>query len=98
MLKITMHTGTESVLFTLEGRLTGPWVHELAQYWKKILTRPARSRVKIDLRGVTYIDAEGKTLLAEMYRHGAEFQTAGCLTNCIIEDIKRAEQTEPSDA
>lgn len=98
MLKITMHSDARSVLFTLEGRLAGPWVHELAQCWKKMTAGPAGSCVKIDLTGVTYIDAEGKTLLAEMYRHGAEFQTAGCLTTCIIEDIKRAEQAEPSGA
>jgi hypothetical protein len=45
---------------------------------------------RVDLTGVTYIDGDGKALLARMHKEGAELIAAGCLTKCIVEEIMRA--------
>ncbi|NJL17644.1 MAG: hypothetical protein HC938_11060 [Nitrospira sp.] len=36
---------------------------------------------------MTFIDAEGKAVLARLWREGAELQASGCLTRCIVEEI-----------
>jgi ABC-type transporter Mla MlaB component len=41
----------------------------------------------IDLTGVTFIDADGKALLADLWRQGVDLQASGCLTRCLVEEI-----------
>lgn len=69
--------------FLLEGKLSGVWVDEARQAWRAL---PPQEAV-IDLTGVTYVDADGKALLAAMWRDGAELQAAGCCTRFIVDEI-----------
>ena len=89
MLKITQHRdeASKSVSFMLEGRLAGPWVKELEACWRRTEV-PPKSRAVVDLTGVTFVDADGRALLTNMWREGAEFRAAGCLTKCIVEDYE----------
>ena len=91
MLKITRHrdAGSDSVSFQLEGRLAGPWVEELDSCWRQLATNP-QGRTVVDLSGVTFVDVDGKALLARMWQQGAELRAAGCLTRCIVEEITKA--------
>ena len=95
MLKITeqpgMASGTLSVI--LEGRLAGVWVGELQSYVTQLVGNQRRC-VRINLCGVSFIDAEGKALLARLWREGVELQGSGCLTRCVVEEITRVGQTE----
>jgi hypothetical protein len=87
MLKIdTQHDGA-TIIFELEGKLAGPWVDELEHCWQRAVTddRPVRVVLKI----VTFIDAQGRRLLTEMHRRGAELVAQGCMTKAIVEEIKR---------
>lgn len=89
MLRITEHRrGTESDVLTLllEGRLVRPWVHEFEMCWRELATKTYR-RIVVDLAGVTFIDAEGKALLASLWQQGAELRASGCLTTCVVEEI-----------
>ncbi|CUQ65144.1 STAS domain-containing protein [Candidatus Nitrospira inopinata] len=88
MLKITGRycVGEESISLIVEGRLTGPWVSELDTYWRQLSASQQRTAV-IDLSGVTFIDAAGKTLLDRLWREGATLRASGCLTRCIVEEI-----------
>ncbi|MGQ0812603.1 MAG: STAS domain-containing protein [Nitrospiraceae bacterium] len=97
MLKITEQRAaeSESMSLTLEGRLAGPWVEELDSCWRQMAVNQQR-RTVIDLTGVTFVDSEGKALLARIWREGAEFVAAGCLTKCIVEDITAAGRVAPS--
>ena len=90
MLKITTHTDVKTTTFALEGRLAGPWVAELERCWSTAPVMEKGQSVRVDLTGVTYIDAEGKALLVRMHREGAELIAAGCLTRCIVEEITRS--------
>jgi hypothetical protein len=39
------------------------------------------------------VDEQGKSLLADMYRHGAELEADRCMTKAIVEAIKRGENS-----
>jgi ABC-type transporter Mla MlaB component len=91
MLKITGHSGTEldAITLFLEGRLAGPWVEELEAYCSAMALNRQRCPL-IDLTGVTFIDADGKALLATLWRQGMELRASGCLTKCVVEEITKA--------
>ena len=60
MLRITVHDGPESLTFQLEGRLAGPWVPEAEDCWQRTLAGHPLSALRVDLTGVTLIDAKGR--------------------------------------
>ncbi|TLY27147.1 MAG: hypothetical protein E6K63_11425 [Nitrospirae bacterium] len=95
MLKITTQSDAELTRLVLEGRLAGPWVEELARCWREV-AGSRQSPVVVDLSGVTFIDPEGKAILAKMSQQGAKFHAAGCLTRCIVDEISRADCPESS--
>ena len=86
MLRITMTTRPEGVTVALEGRLAGPWVRELADCWRDV--RDAGS-IRIELDGVTFIDAAGKALLRTLHEEGAALAASGCMTGAILDEIRR---------
>jgi ABC-type transporter Mla MlaB component len=88
VLRITTQDDTEGLTFRLEGRVAGPWVTELCNCWKGTLSRPPT--VRVDLRSVTFVDAAGKALLAEMVRHGAKLLANDCLMKAIVAEIETA--------
>lgn len=93
MLKITEQRDvmSQGIALVIEGRLAGPWVEELDAYCREMSVNQRRC-TKIDLGGVTYIDTEGKALLARLWREGAELRASGCLTRCVVEEITRTGQ------
>ena len=91
MLKITTQTDATRTIFELEGRLAGAWVQELEDCWRKAANSDRPVRVLVC--AVTFIDEKGKTLLAEMYRDGAELVAEGCMNKGIVEEIIRGERS-----
>ena len=87
MLRITVHDSPQVLTFQLEGRLAGPLVRELEECWQDTLARRCDPDVRVDLTGVTSVDDAGKACLAAMYRRGAEFVAADCLTMGIVAEI-----------
>jgi hypothetical protein len=87
MLRITVHDSPRALTFQLEGRLAGPWVRELEECWQGALARPRKPILRVDLTGVTFIDAAGEACLADLHRKGAEFIAADCLTKAVVAEI-----------
>jgi anti-anti-sigma regulatory factor len=87
MLRITVHDKPQMLTFQLEGKLVGPWLRELEQCWQSTLARPRKPILRIDLTGVTFIDAVAQSCLAGLYRQGAEFLAADCLTKAVVDEI-----------
>ena len=87
MLRITVHDNPRALTFQLEGSLAGPWVRVLEECWQGTLARRRRPNLRVDLTGVTFIDAAGKACLAAMHRQGAEFVAADCLTKAVVAEI-----------
>lgn len=87
MLRITMDEGPWALTFRLEGRLEGPWVRELERCWCSVLDGTNGRSVRVDLTGVTYIDAAGKVCLAKMHLQGARLIAGDCVTKAVVAEI-----------
>ena len=87
MLRITAGEKPRVLSFRLEGRLEGPWVGELEKCWRGMVARAGTPALRVDLSGVTFVDAAGKAQLTAMHRQGAEFTADDCLTNAIVSEI-----------
>jgi anti-anti-sigma regulatory factor len=87
MLRITVHDRAGALTFQLEGRLAGPWLRVLEDCWQGTLARRRKPILRVDLTGVTFIDAAGQACLAAMHRQGAEFVAADCLTKAVVAEI-----------
>jgi len=79
----------------LEGRLIGPWVHELEQAWNGI-KQSEGGTIVVDLTGITFIEDNGKQLLSRMWREGAELIATGCCNRPIVEQITGARPPSPA--
>jgi hypothetical protein len=90
MLRVTVHEGAQAITFQIEGRLAGQWVREMEACWRNTLASCGKSAVRVDLTGVTLVDAAGKECLQMMHDQGAEFIAADCMTKCIVAEITRA--------
>jgi hypothetical protein len=67
--------------------LAASWVKELKACWRDTLARSPVLVCRVDLTGLTAIDAVGKSCLVAMHRGGAEFIAFDCLTKSIVAEI-----------
>ena len=88
MLRITTINCPQAIALQLEGRLEGPWVDVLAQCWSGARSNLNGRQLRIDLNGLTFVDAEGKARLAEMYACGAVFLAGDLETKAIVAEIR----------
>ena len=87
MLRITAHDNPRTLMFRLEGKLSGPWVRELEECWRRALAGESGPALTIDLTDVTSIDAAGRACLEALHREGAEFVAADCLMKAVVAEI-----------
>jgi hypothetical protein len=87
MLRITVNDNPRALTFQLEGKLAGAWLRVLEECWQNTLARPREPMLRVDLMGVTSIDAAGKACLTALHRQGAEFIAADCETKAIVAEI-----------
>ncbi|MGB8457132.1 MAG: TolC family protein [Candidatus Acidiferrum sp.] len=90
MLRITTETKRGKTVLSVEGRLAGPWVTALDQCWRE---RAPGQKYSVDLCGVSFIDAAGKTLLKEIHQQGGRLIAEGCLNQAIVDEIEGHERT-----
>jgi len=88
MLRITVQDQDNQATIRLEGKLAGAWVEELEQCWNQTLAGPANRTLLVDLNAVTFVDSQGRALLAEMHNVGAKLVGQGMLTRYILEEIE----------
>jgi len=91
MLRVTTLKKRSKVLLTVEGRLAGDSVSTLEQCWRELRAASPTERFNVDLCGVSFIDAAGKTLLKEIYRQGGRLLAQGCLNQETVKEITSAE-------
>ena len=87
MLRITTQDNPRALVFRLEGRLEGPWVMELEKCWRGMESDAGQPTLRVDLTGVTFVDAAGKAQLAAMHRRGAQFIADDCVNKAIVAEI-----------
>ena len=95
MLRITVHDAPREVTFKLEGKLSGPWLHELEECWRRALACEDKPVLRVDLTGLTFVDEVSKACLTAMYLQGAEFVANDCLTKAIVAEIRNSASTQP---
>jgi anti-anti-sigma regulatory factor len=87
MLKAQYSELGDQVVLQVCGRLSGSWVAELERCWHAAMTNYPHHRLSVDLRGVTFVDGEGESLLRSMHRDGASFQASGLLIQEVVHQI-----------
>jgi ABC-type transporter Mla MlaB component len=71
VLRISIDDDSEqSVRFTLEGWLVGPWVDELRKQSEQALSK--RKTITLDLAKVWFVDPRGTALLRELVNRRVE--------------------------
>jgi anti-anti-sigma regulatory factor len=88
MLRIYIHDEVPVTSFVLEGKLVGPWVKELEKCWESASAANPSRAMLVDLADVTFMDSEGRALLARMRRKGVKLLSNGVLINAIVADIE----------
>ena len=87
MLRIFIHDEVPVTSFVLEGKLVGLWVTELEKCWHGALVANPSRMLLVDLADVSFIDAEGRALLARMRQKGCRLLSTGVLINAIVAEI-----------
>jgi ABC-type transporter Mla MlaB component len=95
MLRIYIHDQVPVTSFVLEGKLVGPWVKELEKHWESLAANVSRTML-VDLADVSFIDAEGRALLARMRQKGARLLSTGVLINEIVAEIDAQQRNRQS--
>jgi hypothetical protein len=95
MLRITVHDSPRTLTFQLEGRLAEPWLRELEECWKNVLASQPKPILRVNLSGVTVINAAGQVCLAAMHCQGAEFVATDCLMKAVVAEITQVPLADP---
>ena len=62
------------MILKIEGRISGDAVPELHRAWEDLAPSLGSKKLTVDLRGVTFMDAAGRKVLAEIHgKTKAEF-------------------------
>jgi hypothetical protein len=67
MLRITVQEDAKEHVIRLEGKIVGPWVEEFARTWHSLELSRGSKKLRLDLRGVAFVDGKGQRLLHEIY-------------------------------
>lgn len=94
MLRIYIHDQVPVTSFVLEGKLVGPWVKELEKHWERAFAATPSRTMLVDLADVSFIDAEGRALLARMRVKGVRLLSLGVLINGIVAEIDAQQRTQ----
>jgi anti-anti-sigma regulatory factor len=81
-----IHEGEKPVLL-VEGKLSGEGVQVLENCWLEAPHTPKGGRMRVDLSGVSWVDAKGRELIARMIQDGIDLRATGVMTSAIIEEI-----------
>jgi hypothetical protein len=88
-LKITVSEEPERMTMKLEGRIVGPWVHELERAWRSLLASLGAKKLRVDLCGIDHIAPDGRQVLAEIYNTtGADFLADTPMTKYFADEAQ----------
>ena len=93
MLRITPKEQDSKLTLSLEGKLAGPWVAELAKAWSEWQGRVQPRDAVIDLRMVSFVDESGRELLAQLHGEGCGLLGGGCYVGPLVDSILRGKQS-----
>jgi ABC-type transporter Mla MlaB component len=84
MLRILLTiNGDHDESIRLEGSLHGPWVDELRKVLDSATAPP--DRIRLDLSALIYLDEQGRELLCEWLRRGAEVVACSRYVSAVLQ-------------
>jgi hypothetical protein len=90
VLKITVLESPEAVTLKPEGKIFDAWVAEFRRAWQDLIPSLGSRKLRLDLCGVTFVDENGRKLLAEIYgKTKAEILADSPLTKYFAEEAMR---------
>jgi hypothetical protein len=90
MLRITIHETAKGQTIQLEGKIAGPWVEVFNRTWHSLGPSLGSGELHLDLRGVAFVDTNGRKLLREIYQKtNACFLADSPLTQYFADDARR---------
>ena len=92
VLRITVTDEPKEQRWTLQGRLSGPWVAQLKSNWEKSHGQNGTRNCVVDVSGVTFVDLDGERVLAAMIKDGAQFIATGVYTKHVLEMLEKRRQ------
>jgi hypothetical protein len=87
VLRITITDDPAVQRWSLQGRLSGPWVAQLKSSWTETHAARETRKCVVDLNGVTFVDLDGERVLMKMMKDGAEFLATGVYTRHLVETL-----------
>jgi anti-anti-sigma regulatory factor len=63
-----MKDDTPVATLKVEGRLVGPWAMELEKTWQDLWASAKQKSLRLDLRGVSFVDSDGARILREIVK------------------------------
>jgi len=95
VLRISAEPGESLITMRLEGKVIGPWVEECRRAWHAIRAELGSRKLRLDVRGVTFMDGRGTALLREIHKlSGAEVLADCPLTKYFAQLIMGDVETE----
>lgn len=88
VLRITTRDIAGNISLFIEGKLAGPCVGELENCWRRAVEGESPLPSLVDLTDVSYIDTNGKQLLAQMKEHGIKLVANGLLSKFFLDEIE----------
>jgi anti-anti-sigma regulatory factor len=88
VLKITITETETETRWILQGKLVGPWVHELRSCWKERHRTQTGQACVVVLNDVTFIDESGERLLRALSKKGVQFVANGIYTRHLLDVVK----------
>lgn len=93
MLRITAKEQDAKLTLALEGKLSGPWVSELALAFRDHQDRTPAADIVIDLRLVWFIDPAGQDLLTRLHAEGCGLLGSGTFVGPLVQEILNGGRT-----
>jgi len=93
MLRITPKEQDAKLTLSLEGKLAGPWVAELAKAWSEWQGRVQPRDAVVDLRLVSFVDEAGRELLVQLHLEGCALLGSGCYVGPLVDSIVQGRET-----
>ena len=88
MLKVSKKIRFDTLVFILEGSLSGLWVQEVDRVCRMAVVNDQCARVELDLSDVTFVSPEGKQLLERLCASGAGIVSSALLTKSLVDEIQ----------
>ena len=81
-----------------QGKVLGPWAAELDQSWRGLWTSTHQKALRLDIRGVTFVDRNGTQILRDIVgTTGAEVLADSPLTQYFAKQAKSETALEPTE-